>query len=285
MAYRSHLCDLEHTDKLVNMIRRFESSDQETILNFAYQREKENMFIIGSFTAYPEPFSQNVYLGCYRNGTLIGIGTHFEKRFGSLVIHSQDIDALHELVDAFVKQGATVEWVPCFKRYGLPIVERLRTHGIEPKKVREETVFLLTRETFQDFSSNETEKAMEEDIEEIIRLDRVVESEDVNAPITERDRKQVIIGNEWILRRNGAIVSKANIHGISKNYVQIGGVMTHPEHQGKGYAKQTVSALSKYWLAQGKEILLFARNDNVPANKVYASLGFKPIDEFIVAAY
>lgn len=267
------------------MIHRFESSDQETILSFAYQREQENMFIIGSFSAYPEPFTQNVYMGCYKDGKLIGIGTHFEKRFGSLVICSQSIDALHELVDAFVTLGSKVEWVPCFKRYGLPIVERLRAHGIVPKKVREETVFLLTRETFQDFSSHETEMATEKDVEEIIRLDRIVESEDVNAPITERDRKQVVIGSEWILRRDGAIVSKANIHGVSQNYIQIGGVMTHPEHQRKGYAKQTVSALSHHWLKQGKEILLFARNDNVPANKVYASLGFKPFDEFIVAQY
>jgi len=267
------------------VIRKFDPSDEQTILDFAYKREKENMFVIGSFTAYPEPFTQNVYIGCYRDDELIGIGTHFEKRFGSLVINSQSEDAINEIVDAFVERGAKVEWVPCFKRYGMPTVERLRTHGIEPKQVREETVYLLTKETFEDFSTDETEKATEDDIEEIIKLGRVVESEDVDAPITERERKQVIIGHEWVLRDDGAIVSKANIHGVSKHYIQIGGVMTHPDHQGKGYAKQTVSAVCKQWLEQDKEVVLFARNDNVPANKVYAALGFNPIDEYIIAEY
>lgn len=37
------------------VICQFSPSDEQAILDFAYQREKENMFVIGSFTAYPEP--------------------------------------------------------------------------------------------------------------------------------------------------------------------------------------------------------------------------------------
>ena len=243
------------------------------------------MFIIGSFTAYPEPFTQNVYLGCYNNDELVGIGTHFEKRFGSLVIHSQRKEAIDELVDAFASRGANVEWVPSFKRYAIPTIERLRHHGIEPKMVRQETVYQLTRDTFRTHDSSRVEMASESDIEEIILLDRTVENDDMSAPITERERKQVIIGREWILRSEGKIVSKANIHGVSKNYVQIGGVMTHPMYQGKGFAKQTVSALCTHWLTQDKGVILFVRNDNNPAIKLYQTLGFTPFDEFIVAQF
>lgn len=267
------------------MICRFEPSDEKKILDYAYQRERENMFIIGSFTAYPEPFTQNVYLGWYDGDELVGVGTHFEKRFGSLVIHSHRKEAIEELVDAFVSRGANVEWVPSFKQYAIPTIEHLRHHGIEPKQIRQETVYQLTRDAFTAHESSRVEMASESDIEEIILLDRIVENEDTSAPITERERKQVIIGREWILRSEGKIVSKANIHGVSKNYVQIGGVMTHPTYQGKGFAKQTVSALCGHWLTQNKDIILFVRNDNIPAIKVYQALGFAPFDEFIVAQF
>ncbi|MCK5016180.1 MAG: GNAT family N-acetyltransferase [Candidatus Peribacteraceae bacterium] len=267
------------------MIRQFLPSDKQTILDFAYQREKENMFVIGSFTAYPKPFSQNVYLGCYKDSELIGIGTHFEKRFGSLVINSQSNESINEIVDGFISRDAKVEWVPAFKQYAVPIIERLRFHGIKPKKISEETVFLLTHETFEDYSTGETAMATKKDIEEIIKLNRAVESEKIDAPITNRERKQVIIGHEWLLRKDGKIVSKANIHGVSKSYIQIGGVATHPDHQGKGYAKQTVSAVCNHWLEHEKEVILFTNNDNEAANKVYNTLGFKPIDEYIIAEY
>jgi predicted GNAT family acetyltransferase len=266
------------------MIRKFTPADEQTILNFAYTRERENMFVIGSFRAYPDPFKRNVYLGYYEGDKLIGIGTHF-GRFGSLVVNAQNSDVLNAMVDAFVSQDVKVEGVPCFRRYGIPIVERLRTHGIEPKVVRDETVYLLTKETFFDHSTGETVKPTEADVDEIITLGRVVDGEDPAKEITEREREQISISEEWILRKEGKIVSKATIHGVSKHYTQIGGVMTHPDYQGKGYAKQTVSAVSKYWIDQGKQIILFSRNDNIPAMKVYKAIGFQPIDDYIIAEY
>jgi predicted GNAT family acetyltransferase len=32
-------------------------------------------------------------------------------------------------------------------------------------------------------------------------------------------------------------------------------------------------------------MILFCKNDNVPAIKVYRALGFEPIDEFAIAIY
>ncbi len=267
------------------MIREFTPSDQQTILDFAYQREKENMFVIGSFTAYPEPFTQNVYLGCYDGDELIGIGTHFAKRFGSMAINSQSVDVINEIVDEFVSRNADIKAVPGIKKYAQPTVERLRTHGIAPKTLSEETFYTLTENCFQDYSVEHVEKANNDDIDDIVRLIRAVDGKDTQAPVTDDERKIVVIGAEWILKLDGTIISKATIHGVSKNYIQIGGVMTHPDHQGKGYAKQTLSAVCKHWFGEGKEVVLFSRNDNQPANRVYAALGFKPIDEYIIAEY
>ena len=103
--------------------------------------------------------------------------------------------------------------------------------------------------------------------------------------VSQKERDRILPEYEWVLRKEGQIVSKANIHGFSKHYAQIGGVMTHPAHQCQGYARQTVSAVCQHWLDQGKDIILMVKNDNIPAIQVYQCLGFQPIDEFILAEY
>ena len=167
----------------------------------------------------------------------------------------------------------------------MPTVERLRKHGIEPTLIREETVHLLTKDSFTDFSSDETVKAASDDIDAMIRLGHIVDGKDGSVEITEKERKRILPDYEWLLRKDGQLVSKANIHASSKNYAQIGGVMTHPDHQGKGYAKQTVSAVCKYWIENGKDIIIFVRNDNTPALRVYRAIGFEPIDDYLIVEY
>lgn len=59
------------------MIRELTPQDQPAILDFAYQREKENLFVIGSFEFRPNPFEINDYLGYFINNELVGLGTYF----------------------------------------------------------------------------------------------------------------------------------------------------------------------------------------------------------------
>jgi predicted GNAT family acetyltransferase len=65
----------------------------------------------------------------------------------------------------------------------------------------------------------------------------------------------------------------------------IGGVATHPDYRERGFAKQVISAVSRDYLAKNKHVILFCKNDNVPALAVYEKLGFRPIDQFIVAKF
>ena len=56
--------------------------------------------------------------------------------------------------------------------------------------------------------------------------------------------------------------------------------------EGRGLSKQVVSALIKHCFAQGMSTaLLFASRDNMPAQKVYVALGFKPVDDFVTASF
>jgi len=266
------------------MIRELTPQDQPAILDFAYQREKENLFVIGSFEFLHHPFETNVYLGYFINNELVGLGTYIGL-WSDIQINAQDTEVINALVDELMQRNKPVEVVVAFKRYALQTIKGLQKHGIEPEFINEGTVYLLTRETFHNLSTGAATRATPADVDEIIRLGNRVEGKATETAVSQKERDRILPEYEWALRKEGQIVSKANIHRFSKHYAQIGGVMTHPAHQCQGYARQTVSAVCQHWLDQGKDILLMVKNNNIPAIKVYQSLGFQPIDEFILAEY
>ena len=266
------------------MIRELTQQDQRAILEFAYQREQENLFVIGSFEFLPNPFETNVYLGYFEDHELVGLGTYFGL-WSDIQINASSTKVHDALVDEFMQRDKPVEVVVGFKRHALPTVERLRKHGLAPRTINEETVYFLTRATFNNLSTGAATKATAADVDEIIRLEYRVEGTAPETEVSQTERARILPDNEWVLRTEGQIVSKANIHGLSKHFAQVGGVLTHPEYQCQGYARQTVSAVCQHWMDQGKEIILMVKNDNAPAIKVYESLGFQPINEFILAEY
>lgn len=266
------------------MLRELTPDDQQLILDFAYQREIENMFVIGSFEFSLNPFEFNTYLGYFEHNILLGLGTYFGL-WSDIQINAQSPSVINAFVDEFMQRKLPVKYVVAIRRYALPTIDRLKSHGIEPQTITEQTLQLLTQDRFNDHATGQEINATPHDIEDIIRLGNIVEEDDADKEIPEIERARVFPDNEWLLHKEGQLVSKANLHGVSKNYAQIGGVMTHPAHQGKGYAKQIVSAISRHWLDQGKQITLVVSNDNIPAIKVYHSLGFQPVEEFNHAEY
>ncbi|HCO27109.1 MAG: hypothetical protein CME31_16435 [Gimesia sp.] len=266
------------------MLRELTPDDQQTILDFAYQREIENMFVIGSFEFSPNPFEFNTYLGYFENDTLIGLGTYFGL-WSDIQINAQSRSVINAFVDEFIQRKLPVKYVIAIKRYALPTIERLKTHGREPEKITAQTLRLLKQDRFHDQSTGAETRATHQEIDHIIRLEHLVEENEADKEITEVERTRIFPDYEWLLHKEGQLISKANLHGISKNFAQIGGVMTHPAHQGKGHARQIVSAISRHWLDQGKQVTLVVSNENTTAIKVYDALGFQPVEEFIHAQY
>lgn len=272
------------------MIRELKPSDKELILEYAYRSEKENLFLIGSFRR-SKPFEDNKYYGWFDGDSLEGVCVYFGI-FRNLVIHSKDRSVIQKFVDQAISENCRIENVTAFRKYAEPTVECLRSHGLEPKHISDETVYILTQDSFVDFSKGNEERAQDSDIDECVMLQRSLradwagESDDSSEPITDGDREKIWIDGTFVLHEDGRIVSKANIHGISKNYVQIGGVITRPDYQRRGYAKQVVSKLINHYFDEDiPNAILFARNVNEPAKKVYMAIGFRPIDEFVIAEY
>lgn len=268
------------------MIRRLTENDEQLVLDFAYKRERENIFVIGSFRTYDNTLKENHFWGYFENNKLIGMATHFH-RWKSVVCNAQDPDVIEQLTDEVVLSGLPIHHVPCFKRYTDVMICRLeQQHGIKAKKVSQEDVLILEQKNFVNFTMGGEEVANTSDKDELILFDRRIHGNALETPIEENERERINVKETVVLRTDGKIVAKANIHGYSKNYFQIGGVGTLQEYRGKGYGKRVVSQLCEQYFAKGiPYALLFTEVENIPAQKIYASLGFQPEDHFLIAEY
>lgn len=262
------------------MIRRLDENDIQQTLDFANTHEKENIFLIGSIVR--NRWNENVYIGAFDKDTLIGVAVYF-GRFKSVIVHGPNHETINALVDALAPHIETIGAVPDWRIYAEPTVERLKHHGFMPKVVSDQTMYLLSKHHYKG-SAGEARLAHEDDIDNIIRLNRVMEG-DSTETITDKDRAS-IPPDMFCVRYDGdTLVSSAATHGFSDHYAQIGGVGTHPKHRSKGFGKEVVSAISHHWLQRDKEVLLFCANDNEPAKKVYHSIGYQPIGEFLQVTY
>ena len=89
-------------------------------------------------------------------------------------------------------------------------------------------------------------------------------------------RLRQILKNQlyFALISDDRIVSKAYTNAIGKNWIQIGGVYTLFQFRQNGYAAHTVSTLCKRILQAHKNISLFVKTKNLPAQQLYQKIGF-----------
>lgn len=265
------------------IIRPLTPGDRKRLLSFAYERERENLFLIGSLVS-ELTFRDNSIFGAFSGRTLIGVGTFFRVH-RNLVVHGRDRTVISELIDALLPELRTLETIADFGKYARTAIDCLRTRGIEPREIRKETVCILTLKSFVNFHEKAT-PSTERDRDDIVRFNRAMDGKRTQGRISEKERRIVAPpGGDFIIRVGGRIVAKAGIHGYSDHFVQVGGVATLPAERGKGHAKDAVSAVCNYWLRQGKEVLLFRADDNGAAKHIYDEIGFVAQEEFLIGLY
>lgn len=261
-------------------VRDLSAEDRESLLSTAYERERENVFIISALEE-GSGFEGNRFFGIDGTDASRGIGAYF-GRWHSFVGNGSD-PALRALADEAIRLRLPIEAVPAFRAYSLPLIDQLRVRGLHPKSESDEIVYEMTQQEFQTHDTANVRPATENDIEICARFDR---GKDLNEPATDLERSRVQWNHMMLVEIDGVIVAKANLHGHTKRYAQIGGVFTHPDHRGKGYAKKCVSALCEDCFERGTErMLLFTDVANAPARAVYEKLGFQPVDRFVIAEY
>lgn len=107
-------------------------------------------------------------------------------------------------------------------------------------------------------------------------------------PAVVRQNLDHLLRTEYVLAlRNDRriFVSKANTNAIGIHCIQIGVVYTMPEYRGRRFAALLVSALVDKIISVKKAPVLFVKNSNCAAKKLYSSLGFMKSSDFIIAYF
>ena len=99
-------------------------------------------------------------------------------------------------------------------------------------------------------------------------------------------KKYVREGRTWILESDGIPVASSSFNAVvtlgeNESFVQVGGVWTPPKHRRKGYGRAAVAATLLDAQTEGAiKAILFTADDNLPAQKAYAALGFHRIGNY-----
>jgi len=84
---------------------------------------------------------------------------------------------------------------------------------------------------------------------------------------------------------DGRFVGKINVNAVSFTRYQIGGVYVSPDFRGMGIASRMTTEFIMFLANQGKGITLFVKKSNIPARRLYDSIGFKIKGDYRIVYY
>jgi len=84
---------------------------------------------------------------------------------------------------------------------------------------------------------------------------------------------------------NGRLIGKINVNAVSFTRYQVGGVYVHPDFRGLGIARRMASEFISSLAAEGKGVTLFVKKTNLPARRLYLSLGFTVRGDYRITYY
>ncbi len=87
-------------------------------------------------------------------------------------------------------------------------------------------------------------------------------------------KKTALLGNYYGIFKNGELVAVTGERMQMNDFIEVSAVVTHPNHTGKGYAKQLVVHTVNEIFKQNKIPYLHVIEDNVGAIQLYEKLGF-----------
>ena len=160
------------------------------------------------------------------------------------------------------------------------------TKKFNVKQINDYKLMVLPHQQFQKsqklYNDDFIMRCTENDMENLFEIERNYLQDEVavrgqkvsDAEVSMRLRQ--ILKNQFYfaLISDDRIVSKAYTNAIGKNWIQIGGVYTLFQFRQNGYAAHTVSTLCKRILQAHKNISLFVKTKNLPAQQLYKKIGF-----------
>lgn len=160
------------------------------------------------------------------------------------------------------------------------------TKKFNVKQINDYKLMVLPHQQFQAsqklYNDDFIMRCTENDMENLFEIERNYLQDEVavcgqkvsDAEVSMRLRQTLKNQLYFALISDDRIVSKAYTNAIGKNWIQIGGVYTLFQFRQNGYAALTVSTLCKRILQAHKNISLFVKTKNLPAQQLYKKIGF-----------
>jgi ribosomal protein S18 acetylase RimI-like enzyme len=107
------------------------------------------------------------------------------------------------------------------------------------------------------------------------------------SPAASRVNIAKIISDGKILaaQLNGRLVGKINVSAVSFTRYLVGGVFVHPDFRGLGIARRMADEFISSLISEGRGVTLFVKKNNIPARRLYLSLGFKKMGDYKITYY
>lgn len=87
-------------------------------------------------------------------------------------------------------------------------------------------------------------------------------------------RKTAALGNYFGIFKDGILVAVSGERMKMDDFVEVSAIVTHPDHTGRGYAKQLIAHTVNHILQQQKTPYLHVVESNLGAIQLYEKLGF-----------
>jgi GNAT superfamily N-acetyltransferase len=97
--------------------------------------------------------------------------------------------------------------------------------------------------------------------------------------------QRIARGRLWVWEDEGRIVSLVGHQSPAFGAVRVGPVYTLPEFRGHGYASALTAEVTRRLRDAGDEVCLFTDLANPTSNKIYAAIGYRPLQDFVGYAF
>jgi RimJ/RimL family protein N-acetyltransferase len=114
----------------------------------------------------------------------------------------------------------------------------------------------------------------------------IAEIDDIAAGVGAVVDDRIAHGGLTLWLRDGEPVSVAGVTRQVAGMARVAPVYTPPEHRGRGYAAAVTAVVSRAALEAGaREVLLFTDLANPTSNRLYARLGYRPVEDRVVLTF
>lgn len=184
------------------------------------------------------------------------------------------------------------------------IIEVLSTLGVQPAQINEYDLMALDIKQFSNSTQISVDSSFkiikcktgltsdlqlkleqiqyEYEKEEVLPSNMEFDEDSCRLRLKNAQRTQLILA---LIDKENNFLSKVATNAIGYKCIQIGGVYTKPDYRKRHYSKYLMGSLCTKIIRIRRLPVLFVKKDNLPAQRLYLSLGFKTVGSYCIAYF